>query len=106
MDTFMGTSMPGCCRQRLQDRAAVLRLHGYDLDLFEPGSIANLTASIIGKVFGFNAVKALRLKDIRIPVAYLKTSQGPATGVLVERERLSKFRHPLRGATTNPIMVA
>src|SRR6476646_8655192 len=37
----------------------------YDLDLFEPGSIANLTASIIGNVFGFKAVKALRLEDMR-----------------------------------------
>src|ERR671925_649280 len=33
----------------------------YDLDLFEPGSIANLTASIIGNVFGFKPLKALRL---------------------------------------------
>jgi ribulose-bisphosphate carboxylase large chain len=47
----------------------------YDLDLFEPGSIANLTASIIGNVFGFKAVKALRLEDMRIPVAYQKTYQ-------------------------------
>ena len=31
----------------------------YDSDLFEPGSIANLTASIIGNVFGMKAVKAL-----------------------------------------------
>ena len=38
----------------------------YDIDLFEPGSIANLTASIIGNVFGFKAVKALRLEDMRI----------------------------------------
>src|SRR5512134_2087743 len=44
----------------------------YDLDLFEEGSIANLTASIIGNVFGFKAIKALRLEDMRIPVAYLK----------------------------------
>ena len=29
----------------------------YDLDLFEPGSIANMTASIIGNVFGFKALK-------------------------------------------------
>eukprot|EP01034_Spumella_vulgaris_P007519 gene7519-9580_t len=63
----------------------------YDLDLFEGGSIANLTASIIGNVFGFKAVKALRLEDMRIPVAYLKTFQGPATGIVVERERLDKF---------------
>ena len=39
----------------------------YDLELFEPGSIANLTASIIGNVFGFKPVKALRLEDMRIP---------------------------------------
>jgi ribulose 1,5-bisphosphate carboxylase large subunit-like protein len=33
----------------------------YDLDLFEPGSLANLTASIVGNVFGFKPLKALRL---------------------------------------------
>ena len=49
----------------------------YDLDLFEQGSIANLTASIIGNVFGFKPLKALRLEDMRIPVAYLKTFRGP-----------------------------
>src|SRR6478735_12145141 len=74
----------------------------YDLDLFEPGSIANLTASIIGNVFGFKAVKALRLEDMRIPPHYLKTFQGPATGIVVERERLDKFGRPLLGATTKP----
>jgi ribulose-bisphosphate carboxylase large chain len=74
----------------------------YDMDLFEGGSIANLTASIIGNVFGFKAVKALRLEDMRIPVAYLKTFQGPATGIVVERERLDKFGRPLLGATTKP----
>ncbi|MGH6629466.1 MAG: RuBisCO large subunit C-terminal-like domain-containing protein, partial [Burkholderiales bacterium] len=74
----------------------------YDLDLFEEGSIANLTASIIGNVFGFKALKALRLEDMRIPVAYLKTFQGPATGIVVERERLDKFGRPLLGATTKP----
>ena len=30
----------------------------YDIDLFEEGSIANLTSSIIGNVFGFKALKA------------------------------------------------
>lgn len=74
----------------------------YDLDLFEEGSIANLTASIIGNVFGFKAVKALRLEDMRMPVAYLKTFQGPPTGIVVERERLDKFGRPLLGATVKP----
>jgi ribulose-bisphosphate carboxylase large chain len=74
----------------------------YELDLFEEGSIANLTASIIGNVFGFKPLKALRLEDMRIPVAYLKTFQGPPTGIVVERERLDKFGRPLLGATTKP----
>jgi ribulose-bisphosphate carboxylase large chain len=74
----------------------------YDLDLFEPGSIANLTASIIGNVFGFKPLKALRLEDMRMPVAYLKTFDGPPTGIVVERERLDKFGRPLLGATTKP----
>ncbi len=74
----------------------------YDLDLFEEGSIVNLSASIIGNVFGFKALKALRLEDMRIPVAYLKTFQGPPTGIVVERERLDKFGRPLLGATIKP----
>jgi ribulose-bisphosphate carboxylase large chain len=74
----------------------------YDLDLFEEGSIANLTASIIGNVFGFKPLKALRLEDMRIPPHYLKTFQGPATGIIVERERLNCFGRPLLGATMKP----
>jgi ribulose-bisphosphate carboxylase large chain len=74
----------------------------YDLALFEEGSIANLTASIIGNVFGFKPLKALRLEDMRFPVAYVKTFQGPATGIVVERERLDKFGRPLLGATVKP----
>ncbi len=74
----------------------------YDLDLFEPGSIANLSASIIGNVFGFKPLKALRLEDMRLPVAYVKTFDGPATGIVVERERLDKFGRPLLGATVKP----
>jgi ribulose-bisphosphate carboxylase large chain len=74
----------------------------YDLDLFEPGSIANLSASIIGNVFGFKPLKALRLEDMRLPVAYVRTFQGPPTGIVVERERLDKFGRPLLGATVKP----
>jgi ribulose-bisphosphate carboxylase large chain len=39
---------------------------------------------------------------MRIPFAYLKTFQGPATGVIVERERMDKFGRPLLGATVKP----
>ncbi|MFC4947272.1 form I ribulose bisphosphate carboxylase large subunit [Pseudonocardia sp. GCM10023141] len=74
----------------------------YELDLFEEGSIANLTSSIIGNVFGFKALKALRLEDMRIPTHYIKTFQGPAHGIVMEREYLGKYGRPLLGATTKP----
>ncbi|GID93868.1 form I ribulose bisphosphate carboxylase large subunit [Amorphoplanes digitatis] len=74
----------------------------YDLDLFEEGSIANLTSSIIGNVFGFKPLLALRLEDMRIPVAYVKTFQGPAHGIVMEREMLNKYGRPLLGATVKP----
>src|ERR1700716_527001 len=74
----------------------------YDIDLFEEGSIANLTSSIIGNVFGFKALQALRLEDQRIPTHYVKTFQGPPHGVVMEREYLDKFGRPLLGATVKP----
>jgi ribulose-bisphosphate carboxylase large chain len=74
----------------------------YDLDLFEEGSIANLTSSIIGNVFGFKALKALRLEDMRIPPHYVKTFPGPPHGIVMEREYLNKYGRPLLGATVKP----
>ena len=74
----------------------------YDIDLFEEGSIANLTSSIIGNVFGFKALRALRLEDMRIPAHYVKTFQGPPHGIVTEREYLDKFGRPLLGATVKP----
>jgi ribulose-bisphosphate carboxylase large chain len=74
----------------------------YELDLFEENSIPNLTSSIIGNVFGFKALKSLRLEDMRIPHSYVKTFPGPPHGVISEREMLNKYGRPLLGATTKP----
>ncbi|MGH2772549.1 MAG: form I ribulose bisphosphate carboxylase large subunit [Actinomycetota bacterium] len=74
----------------------------YKMDLFEEGSIPNMTSSIIGNVFGFKALSALRLEDLRVPVHYLKTFQGPANGIINEREMINKYGRPLLGATTKP----
>jgi ribulose-bisphosphate carboxylase large chain len=74
----------------------------YDIDLFEEGSIANLTSSIIGNVFGFKPLKALRLEDMRIPTHYVKTFKGPPHGIVTEREYLNKYGRPLLGATVKP----
>src|ERR1700736_2413326 len=74
----------------------------YKLDLFEEGSIANMASSIIGNVFGFKALKALRLEDIRVPREDIKTFQGAPRGIVNEREMLNKHGRPLLGATTKP----
>ncbi|KAD4981699.1 hypothetical protein E3N88_18370 [Mikania micrantha] len=52
----------------------------YPLDLFEEGSVTNMFTSIVGNVFGFKALRALRLEDLRIPIAYVKTFEGPPHG--------------------------
>ncbi len=51
----------------------------YPLDLFEEGSITNVLTSLVGNVFGFKALRALRLEDIRFPVALIKTYQGSSS---------------------------
>jgi ribulose-bisphosphate carboxylase large chain len=74
----------------------------YEIDLFEEGSIPNMTSSIIGNVFGFKALKSLRLEDIAVPPGYLRTFQGPPNGIINEREMLNKYGRPLLGATVKP----
>src|SRR5260370_24632108 len=64
--------------------------------------MANAAAGIIGNDVGIKPLKALRREDMRLPVAYVKTFDGPATGIVVERERLDKFGRPLLGATVKP----
>jgi ribulose-bisphosphate carboxylase large chain len=74
----------------------------YPLDLFEEGSVTNLITSIVGNVFGFKALSALRLEDLRLPPAYIKTFQGPPHGIQVERDKLNKYGRPLLGCTIKP----
>ncbi|XP_052142033.1 ribulose bisphosphate carboxylase large chain-like [Oryza glaberrima] len=74
----------------------------YPLDLFEEGSVTNMFTSIVGNVFGFKALHALRLEDLRIPPTYSKTFQGPPHGIQVERDKLNKYGRPLLGCTIKP----
>ncbi len=89
-------------------KAKVYRLEGdlayiaYPMDLFEENSIVNIMSSIVGNVFGFKAVSALRLEDMRIPVALVKTFPGPNIGIYDERARLNKWGRPLLGGTVKP----
>ena len=74
----------------------------YNIDLFEEGSIANMAAFIIGNVCGLKMLRSVRIEDMRIPLGYLTTFQGPATGVEEERARLDKYGRPLIGANIRP----
>ncbi|KAG2538138.1 hypothetical protein PVAP13_9NG204511, partial [Panicum virgatum] len=58
----------------------------YPLDLFEEGSVTNMFTSIVGNVFGFKALRALR----------------PPHGIQVERDKLNKYGRPLLGCTIKP----
>ncbi|KAK1258273.1 Ribulose bisphosphate carboxylase large chain [Acorus gramineus] len=48
----------------------------YPLDLFEEGSVTNMFTSFVGNVFGFKALRALRLEDLRIPLLIPKLSKA------------------------------
>ncbi|KAK4338971.1 hypothetical protein RND71_040433 [Anisodus tanguticus] len=74
----------------------------YPLYLFEEGYVTNMFTSIVGNAFGFKALRALRLKDLLIPPAYVKTFQGPPHGIQVERDKLNKYGLPLLGCTIKP----
>ncbi|KAL0294106.1 UNVERIFIED_CONTAM: Ribulose bisphosphate carboxylase large chain [Sesamum calycinum] len=48
--------------------------------------------SIVGNVFGFKALRALRLEDLRIPPAYIKTFQGPPHGIQEDSLQILAWR--------------
>ncbi|MDQ7018600.1 MAG: form I ribulose bisphosphate carboxylase large subunit [Robiginitomaculum sp.] len=74
----------------------------YPIDLFEEGSITNVLTSLVGNVFGFKAIRALRLEDIRFPLAYVMTCGGPPNGINVERDIMNKYGRPMLGCTIKP----
>lgn len=74
----------------------------YPADLFEEGSVVNVFTSLVGNVFGFKAVRSLRLEDVRFPIWFVKTCYGPPHGIHVERDLLDKYGRPLLGCTIKP----
>lgn len=74
----------------------------YPIDLFEEGSVVNVLTSLVGNVFGFKAVRGLRLEDVHFPIAYIKTCGGPPHGIQVERDIMNVYGRPLLGCTIKP----
>ncbi len=84
------------------DDEAFYAFIAYPIDLFEEGSVVNVFTSLVGNVFGFKAVRALRLEDVRIPLHFVYTCNGPPHGIEVERDKMNKYGRPMLGCTLKP----
>jgi ribulose-bisphosphate carboxylase large chain len=96
-------------RRYMRDLAArVFSLNGneariaYPAALFEDGNIPQVLSSVAGNVFGMKAVRSLRLQDIAIPRALLKSFPGPAYGIGGVRKVLGVEDRPLVGTIIKP----
>ena len=84
------------------DDEAFYAFIAYPIDLFEEGSVVNVFTSLVGNVFGFKAIRTLRLEDVRFPLAFVKTCGGPPNGIQVERDKMNKYGRPMLGCTLKP----
>ena len=84
------------------DATAYYAYIAYPLDLFEEGSVVNVLTSLVGNVFGFKAIRSLRLEDVRFPIAYVTSCGGPPHGIQVERDIMNKYGRGLLGCTIKP----
>jgi ribulose-bisphosphate carboxylase large chain len=89
-------------RARVYRIADGVALIAYPIDLFEFGSIPNILSSVVGNVFGFKAVSALRLLDMRIPLPLVDSFPGPAFGIPGVREKLNVHGRAMTGSTIKP----
>jgi ribulose-bisphosphate carboxylase large chain len=88
--------------------ARVFKLEGnaakiaYPIELFEPGNMPNILSSVAGNVFGLKTLKNLRLSDIDVPDALVKSFKGPRFGIEGIRRLLRVFERPLVGTIIKP----
>ena len=61
----------------------------YPIDSFEVGYVVNVLTSLVGNVFGFTALRALCLADIRFLLAYVKTCGGARHVIPVDRDQMN-----------------
>ena len=89
-------------------KARVYRIEGdiayisYPLIIFEKNSIPNILSSVVGNVFGFKAVSALRIEDMKIPLALVNSFPGPKFGLAGVRKILGVKDRPMTGSTEKP----
>ena len=88
--------------------ATVFRIEGnecsvaYPHELFEPSNMPNILSSVAGNVFGLEALRRLRLKDVRFPERLVGSFEGPRYGIGGIRELLRVGDRPLVGTIIKP----
>ena len=89
-------------------RATVFQVKGnhirvaYPLELFEAGNMPNLLSSVAGNIFGLGALRRLRLNDIHLPEALVRSFRGPRYGTEGVRRLLRVSERPLVGTIIKP----
>ncbi len=74
----------------------------YPVVLFEAGNMANILSSVAGNDFGLEALKRLRLNNIRFPEVLMRSFKGPRYGIRGVRELLKVHDRPLVGTIIKP----
>jgi ribulose-bisphosphate carboxylase large chain len=75
---------------------------GYPRELWEPGNMPQLLSGVAGNIFGMKAVKWLRLEDVSLPPAYVRSFQGPRHGIVGLRRLLKVPKRPLTVSVPKP----
>lgn len=74
----------------------------YPRELWEPGNLAQLLSGVAGNIFGMKAVRRLRLEDLQVPRALLKTFPGPSQGIVGIRHQLGIRKRPITVTVPKP----
>lgn len=89
-------------------RATVFEIKGnniriaYSINLFEPANMPNILSSVAGNVFGWGALKSLRLNDVHLPSKITESFRGPKYGISGIRKVLNVKDRPLVGTIIKP----
>jgi len=74
----------------------------YPIELFEAGNIPNILSSIAGNIFGLRTLRNIRLLDLDLPSALIRSFRGPKFGIEGVRQLLRVHDRPLLGTIIKP----
>jgi len=85
----------------INKRTNVIRI-AYPIDLFEAGSIPQITSALCGNILGMKMVNNLRVLDLSFPKSLVRSFKGPRYGIPGIRKLLKIRKRPLVGTIVKP----